>query len=97
MQKYSLALLLQLFKILKDNRITKDKDMQKDNRITKDKDISDIVKLVSCGLLDLRNKAQLNQITTLLLYISRLIIGGGLYVRLLHPRTIFDPAVDAPN
>ena len=53
--KYSLSLLLQLFKILKDNRITKDKD------------IHDLIELANNGLPSLRNRHEdlLNQVTTL--------------------------------
>jgi hypothetical protein len=53
--KYSLSLLLQLFKILKDNRITKDKD------------IHDLIELANNGLPSLRNRHEdlLNQLTGL--------------------------------
>jgi hypothetical protein len=53
--KYSLSLLLQLFKILKDNRITKDKD------------IHDLIELANNGLPSLRNRHEdlLNQLTAL--------------------------------
>jgi hypothetical protein len=53
--KYSLSLLLQLFKILKNKRITKDKD------------IHDLIDLAYYGLPALRNRYEdlLNQITTL--------------------------------
>jgi arsenate reductase-like glutaredoxin family protein len=53
--EYSLSLLLQLFKILKDNRITKDKD------------IHDLIELVNNGLPSLRNRHEdlLNQLTGL--------------------------------
>ena len=53
--KYSLSLLLQLFKILKDNRITKDKD------------IHDLLELANNGLPSLRNRHEdlLNQLTGL--------------------------------
>ena len=53
--KYSLSLLLQLFKILKDNRITKDKD------------IHDLIELANYGLPSLRNRHEelLNQVTAL--------------------------------
>jgi hypothetical protein len=53
--KYSLSLLLQLFKILKDKRITKGKD------------IYDLIELASYGLPTLRNRYEdmLNQITAL--------------------------------
>ena len=53
--KYSLPLLLQLFKTLKNERITKDKD------------IHDIIELASYGLPNLRNRYEdlLNQVTAL--------------------------------
>ena len=53
--KYSLSLLLRLFKILKDNRITKDKD------------IHDLIELANNGLPSLRNRHEdlLNQVTAL--------------------------------
>jgi hypothetical protein len=53
--KYSLSLLLQLFRVLKDMRITKDKD------------IYDLIELVSNGLPSLRNRREdlLNQVRTL--------------------------------
>jgi hypothetical protein len=53
--KYSLSLLQQLFKILKNRRITKDKDIQY------------FIELASYGLPSLRNRHEdmLNQITTL--------------------------------
>jgi transposase len=53
--KYSLSLLLQLFKILKIERITKDKD------------IYDLIELVRYGLPSLRNRQEdfLNQVRTL--------------------------------
>jgi arsenate reductase-like glutaredoxin family protein len=53
--EYSLSLLLQLFKILKDNRITKDKD------------IHDLIELANNGLPSLRNRHEdlLNQLTGL--------------------------------
>jgi hypothetical protein len=53
--KYSLSLLLQLYKILKDKRIIKDKD------------IYDIIELASYGLPSLRNRHEdlLNQVTSL--------------------------------
>ena len=53
--KYSLSLLLKLFKILKDNRITKDKD------------IYDLIELANYGLPTLRNRHEdlLNQVRAL--------------------------------
>jgi transposase len=53
--KYSLSLLLKLFKILKDNRITKDKD------------IHDLIELANNGLPNLRARFEmiLNQVTDL--------------------------------
>ena len=53
--KYSLSLLLQLFKILKENRITKAKD------------IHDLIELANYGLPTLRNRHEelLNQVTAL--------------------------------
>jgi hypothetical protein len=53
--KYSLSLLLQLFRVLKDMRITKDKD------------IHDLIELVSNSLPSLRNRREdlLNQVRTL--------------------------------
>ena len=53
--KYSLSLLLQLYNILKDKRIIKDKD------------IYDIIDLACCGLPTLKNRHEdlLNQITAL--------------------------------
>jgi hypothetical protein len=53
--KYSLSLLLQLFKILKDQRITKDRE------------IYDLIELARYGLPSLRNKHEdlLNQVTAL--------------------------------
>jgi hypothetical protein len=53
--KYSLSLLLQLFKILKDKRIMKDKD------------IYDLIELANYGLPSIRNRYEdlLNQVTTL--------------------------------
>jgi hypothetical protein len=53
--KYSLSLLLQLFRVLKDMRITKDKD------------IYDLIELVSNGLPNLKNRQEdlLNLVTAL--------------------------------
>jgi hypothetical protein len=53
--KYSLSLLLQLFKILKDQRITRDRE------------IYDLIELARYGLPSLRNKHEdlLNQVTAL--------------------------------